>query len=40
MIGLQEHYCVSYGINDATGAFKQFGFARTAGQQPVLPDAD
>lgn len=40
----QEHYCVSYGINDATGAFKQFGFAQRDaqrdGQQQTLPNAD
>ena len=40
MIDLQEHYCVSYGINDAIGAFKQFGFAQRDGQQQTLPNAD
>ena len=37
---LQEHYCVSYGINDATGAFKQFGFAQKGEQQQIQPHAD
>lgn len=40
MTGLQEHYCVSVGINDATGAFRQFGFAQVGQQQHSLPNAD
>lgn len=26
---MQEHYCVTYAINDAMGLFKEFGFPKT-----------
>ncbi|KAL0034420.1 hypothetical protein WJX79_001255 [Trebouxia sp. C0005] len=29
---IQEHYCVTVGINDATGAFRQFGLSNNASQ--------
>lgn len=36
--GLQEHYCVTVGMNDATGAFRQFGLTNNA-PQPQQPQA-
>lgn len=38
--GLQEHYCVTVGMNDATGAFRQFGLDRSARPNLAVPCAD
>lgn len=35
---IQEHYCVTVGMNDATGAFRQFGLTNNA-PQPQQPQA-
>lgn len=38
---IQEHYCVTVGMNDATGAFRQFGLHRRTPQPSlVVPCAD
>lgn len=38
---LQEHYCVTVGMNDATGAFSQFGLRNNAFQpRRDVPYAD
>lgn len=29
---VQEHYCVAVGMNDATGAFNNFGFSQATAQ--------
>ncbi len=37
---LQEHYCVTVGMNDATGAFSQFGLTNNASPRRDVPNAD
>ncbi|KAL0024734.1 hypothetical protein WJX77_012039 [Trebouxia sp. C0004] len=38
---IQEHYCVTVGMNDATGAFQQFGLSNNASQpRRNVPSAD
>ena len=40
LIAMQEHYCVAIGINDATGAFSNFGITKQNTQNRMELNAD